>query len=293
MNHSLRQLLRIVTLIAGLVTTTIAQDTVPAGMTYQGRIVGTEGESVADGSSYQIEIRIWNAPTDGTLIWGARYSNVQLNAGTFNLILGAAGGESIPGAAINDISFAFTESERYMGITITKNHNGQAIATPLEILPRQQVLSTPYAFTAETAQNLVDPTLIVPSGLVAMWSGAISHIPNGWVLCDGANGTPDLRDRFVIGASSDENNQPVTKVTGNSTQTGGSATKDISHTHKLPFSGWGQTPSRDWIQNGRLHTTGNDGWTIFADTEPDSRIGGSTTQDVLNPYYALAFIMKR
>lgn len=40
----------------------------------------------------------------------------------------------------------------------------------------------------------------VPSGLISMWSGIASSIPAGWVLCDGLNNTPDLRDRFIVGA---------------------------------------------------------------------------------------------
>lgn len=39
-----------------------------------------------------------------------------------------------------------------------------------------------------------------PSGGIIMWSGSIETIPGGWVLCDGNNSTPDLRDRFVVGA---------------------------------------------------------------------------------------------
>jgi len=39
-----------------------------------------------------------------------------------------------------------------------------------------------------------------PPGGIILWSGTIATIPSGWVLCNGANGTPDLRDRFVIGA---------------------------------------------------------------------------------------------
>jgi microcystin-dependent protein len=42
----------------------------------------------------------------------------------------------------------------------------------------------------------------VPSGGIIMWSGSIASVPAGWFLCDGANGTPDLRDRFVVGAGS-------------------------------------------------------------------------------------------
>ena len=40
----------------------------------------------------------------------------------------------------------------------------------------------------------------VPTGAIMMWSGASNAIPTGWVLCDGTNSTPDLRNRFVIGA---------------------------------------------------------------------------------------------
>lgn len=40
----------------------------------------------------------------------------------------------------------------------------------------------------------------VPSGVITMWSGSVGAIPSGWLLCDGNNGTPDLRDRFVVGA---------------------------------------------------------------------------------------------
>lgn len=42
----------------------------------------------------------------------------------------------------------------------------------------------------------------VPSGVVAMWYGTIAAIPSGWALCNGLNGTPDLQDKFVIGAGS-------------------------------------------------------------------------------------------
>ncbi|MCB8816151.1 hypothetical protein [Desulfosporosinus shakirovi] len=42
----------------------------------------------------------------------------------------------------------------------------------------------------------------VPTGLISMWSGAIGTIPDTWTLCDGTNGTPDLRDRFIVGAGS-------------------------------------------------------------------------------------------
>lgn len=42
----------------------------------------------------------------------------------------------------------------------------------------------------------------VPTGAILMWSGFIVAIPTGYVICDGTNGTPNLRDRFVVGAGS-------------------------------------------------------------------------------------------
>lgn len=69
----------------------------------------------------------------------------------------------------------------------------------------------------------------VPVGLIAMWSGAIGAVPSGWFLCNGSNGTPDLRDRFVVGAGS-------TYAVG---ATGGSATVTLNesqmpnHTHVI------------------------------------------------------------
>ena len=62
----------------------------------------------------------------------------------------------------------------------------------------------------------------------------VSNIPSGWYLCNGSNGTPDLRNTFVIGAHSDSGGSAKTTVTGSSTQSGGS--KDavlVSHTHNL------------------------------------------------------------
>lgn len=50
------------------------------------------------------------------------------------------------------------------------------------------------------AINQLSETGIIPRGLISLWSGTIEAIPQGWALCNGENGTPDLRDRFVVGA---------------------------------------------------------------------------------------------
>ena len=59
-------------------------------------------------------------------------------------------------------------------------------------------LGTPTADTDAATKGFVNS--VVPKGTIVLWSGTIATIPNGWVLCDGTNGTPDLRNRFVVGA---------------------------------------------------------------------------------------------
>jgi hypothetical protein len=41
----------------------------------------------------------------------------------------------------------------------------------------------------------------VPFGIIVAWSGSVGTIPAGWRLCDGTNGTPNLKDRFIVGAN--------------------------------------------------------------------------------------------
>ena len=72
---------------------------------------------------------------------------------------------------------------------------------------------------------------VVPIGGIIMWSGTIATIPTNWALCNGSNSTPDLRDKFIIGASADSSGAK-TSVTGSYTQTGGSKDSDLqAHTH--------------------------------------------------------------
>ena len=50
--------------------------------------------------------------------------------------------------------------------------------------------------------------MVMEEGMIAMWSGKIEDIPNRWVLCDGANSIPDLRDKFIVEAGGGTNLDP-------------------------------------------------------------------------------------
>lgn len=103
----------------------------------------------------------------------------------------------------------------------------------------------------------------VPAGVILLWSGSIASIPTGWLLCNGSSGTPDLRDKFVVGAGS-------TYAVG---ATGGSATTTLaeanlpSHTHSLSATGTTGTESVGHTHSGTTgtesanHTHGVSGYT--------------------------------
>ena len=78
---------------------------------------------------------------------------------------------------------------RQRPVVISVYHGAEAVA---------RASTVKYPTSAGTAAG-------VPSGTIAIWRGSVATIPDGWVLCDGANGTPDLRSRFVYGAGGDVN----------------------------------------------------------------------------------------
>ena len=53
----------------------------------------------------------------------------------------------------------------------------------------------------------------VPVGGIIMWNGSIAEAEalSNWAICDGANGTPDLRDKFVMGVGSSSNASTAVK----------------------------------------------------------------------------------
>lgn len=143
---------------------------------------------------------------------------------------------------------------------------------------------------------------ILPTGVITMWFGSVLSIPDGWYLCDGTNGTPDLRDRFILGAGSTY----VPGVTGGSanavlvSHTHTATVTDPAHSHQMSFHQTSKsnnaTPymlSNPFIGenfNGTLtlNSTSNvTGITVANSTEGVSGIGAN-----MPPFYALAYIMK-
>ena len=167
------------------------------------------------------------------------------------------------------------------------------------------VIQTAAAVTLQTLDNLyailqTTPTTTpsLPTGAIILWSGSIGSIPSGYVICDGTNSTPDLRDRFIIGAG----NSYAVAATGGSadaivvshTHTATSTVTDPGHSHtggmcnnpaggSIPTSG-DRSPTETYQTNTAT--------TSITVATTNASAGTSGTNANLPPYYALAYIMK-
>ena len=148
----------------------------------------------------------------------------------------------------------------------------------------------------------------IPAGLISMWSGSIGSIPSGWYLCDGSNGTPNLTDRFIIGAGSTyavNGTGGISSVTLTTTNmpahTHAATVTDPGHTHTLAFSagstmtGLGSSGASGWQGTNTgvnyITVSGTNSSTTGV-TVANASNGSGASFSVLNPYYALAFIQK-
>lgn len=140
-----------------------------------------------------------------------------------------------------------------------------------------------------------------PSGGIIIWSGSSATIPTGWVLCNGSSGTPDLRNRFVVGAGSTY----AVGATGGSTDaivvshTHTATVTDPSHQHTATNYGSAQSGSDNGgapVMYPTGSSTGRNPYpSDFATTGisvSNSTTGSSGTNANLPPYYALCYIMK-
>ena len=130
----------------------------------------------------------------------------------------------------------------------------------------------------------------IPSGGIIIWSGSSATIPSGWLLCDGTSSTPDLRNRFVVGATS-------TYAVG---ATGGSTDAIVvSHTHTATVTDPGHSHTSTVLSGINANAnpgvqvgSGNTGTSTTGITVANSTTGSSGTNANLPPYYALCYIMK-
>ncbi len=146
----------------------------------------------------------------------------------------------------------------------------------------------------------------IPTGGIILWSGSIGSIPAGYVLCNGNNGTPDLRDRFIVGAGSTY----AVNATGGSadsilpihTHGATSVVTDPGHSHN-PAAGsdWQFLSAKTGAGSGDFNGAGSNlnlqtntatATTGITVATTNANAGVSATNGNLPPYYALCYIMK-
>ena len=134
------------------------------------------------------------------------------------------------------------------------------------------------------------------SGMIMLWSGSEASIPTGWVLCDGTNSTPNLQDRFVVGAG----NTYAVGANGGSadavvvSHTHSTTVSDPGHAHgwsysnRLLYNAGGGNPST--YPGGAVNQTTASAVTGISVTANATGVSGTNAN--LPPYYALCYIMK-
>jgi hypothetical protein len=166
------------------------------------------------------------------------------------------------------------------------------------------IIQTSAGVTLQTLDNLY-PILQnssaaaspIPAGLITMWSGSIGSIPSGWALCNGSNGTPDLRDRFVVAAGSTysvaQTGGSADSVVVSHTHTATSVVTDPGHLHTLNVTQQlGGGGSGGDANSGASNPPTNSAFTGITVATTNQSTGVSGTGANLPPYYALAYIMK-
>lgn len=272
------------TVVCGLWTNCYAE--VPHLLNYQGRL--TDASGLPLNGSYAITFRIYDAETAGSMLWEETHTGLVIQKGIFSVLLGS----------VTNLNLAF-DKPYFLEIKV-----GTEVMSP-----RQRIAASAYAFMAENVISL-------PKGIITMWSGSIAAIPSGWVLCDGTNGTPDLRDRFIVGARQDEGGVAKTNVTGTLSVNGDGEIPAHSHgvgtlitasagehSHNLNYYAGSydndnifvlrerslrdNLPINDMFSQLTANPAGAHAHTITGSTANT----GSGTKNVA-VYYALAFIMK-
>ena len=173
---------------------------------------------------------------------------------------------------------------------------------------------------ARTNLGVAEAIFSVPSGGIIMWSGSIAAIPTGWFLCNGANGTPNLTNRFIVAAGGTyavgASGGSADAVVVTHTHTGSTGNQSNNHTHGFTTDfagdhqhgyvrpidtggGWGDGAERSQANDNTASagshqhtgTTGN----VSADHTHLITLNSAGVSGVnanLPPYYALAYIMK-
>jgi len=222
------------------------------------------------------------------------------NARVISLTGDATGSATFDGSA--DVSIAVDVVSADVSASCTGN---AASATKLETARNINGVafdgSADIIITQVYGKDIATTDLIqaaMPAGAIIIWSGSIATIPTGWQLCDGSNGTPDLRSRFIVGAGSDTGSYTAgTNGIGTGYYTPGAiGGEDLhqliisempSHSHRVLESASGDGSYHGFMVDTSIAYNYIPGSPSFLQAT-----GGGQAHENRPPYYALAYIMR-
>lgn len=255
-------------------------------------LIGKKGEPMRFGFADNIGASGWDEKVriepDGRLKIGGVYLS---DAGDGTLRISNGNGYVDVGAKNGGWGHIYTDRPKF------------AFNVPLTAV-QQQPYKDYAVYTSESSTKVQDGgNALMPSGMIMMWAGAVSQIPAGWVLCDGGNGTPNLRGLFVVGAG--PGSYPVGDK-GGANEVTLSVDQIPKHQHDYIIGsmrwGGGNAPGRGatsgngfnskFTKTDRGPNDGGDGDGDYPPSGRDGGVGGGKAHENRPPYYALCYIMK-
>jgi len=270
------------TLLAGTVTATT---------------VGTPGGNLIGTVATAAQPNITSVGTLSALSVSGSITGILATAAQPNITsVGTLSSLSVSGSITGTLATAAQPNITSLGTLAALSVSGTSSLAGVVTAPTASngVSNTQVATTAFVSNSLSN---ILPTGVIVMWSGSVASIPAGWFLCDGTNSTPDLRDRFVVGAGSTYSpaatGGSANAIVVSHTHTATSVVTDPGHRHtySAPLGGGGGDFFGSSLTTTTTSNTSNAFTGISVATTVDSA-GSSGTNANLPPYYALAYIMK-
>ena len=254
-----------------------------------------------------------NLNVTGNLTVGGQFKDGDGNFGTSGQVLSSDGtdtawinaGSLTAGAAAEvGVSAATVNADHFITMVDTASGNENVrVDTDLTYNPVTNTLNVPNISGNGSGLSGIESFV---TGMIILWYGNTGNIPTGFVLCDGSNSTPDLRDRFVVGAGSaysPGNSGGSSSVTLSESQlpshnhSASSSVNDPGHHHEYIDqyvsinNGYRPWPANnnDCAQRNIDTTNATTGITVSTTI---GNTGSGSAIENRPPYYALCYIMK-
>lgn len=219
----------------------------------------------------------------GTELAGAHTHNVSVNTGVASSV-------TLPG--YSDGVEVANPGHTHAISGITAEVSGHSHATPTS---NNASHLPPYLRLYYIRQVQVSD---LPVKSIIMMAVEPDDLGEGWVLCDGTNGTPDLRDKFVYAASS---NGEVGLTGGNNSHSHVMGDTEAAGSHSHVFTGG--TQGNGWAASGKSHGGSGNVLSVVSHAHSFSTttssianhthsMGGLNSKEVLPPYAKLYYFMR-